>query len=131
VSPLSGAARQTGRTRLARSARGHTVFCLRPRQASDDRRKARDAGSRHPHRRDAAGRTRTIPNQGRGDGVLLVSWIAEYVVGRDEGSSDRFDVELGHIFGATSPPLQLPVATNSEADEGQARSFVDSQGMAV
>jgi hypothetical protein len=66
-----------------------------------------------------------------GDTVLLVSWIAQYVVGRDEGSSDRFDVELGHIFGTTSPPLQLPVATNSEADEGQARSFIDSQGTAV
>jgi hypothetical protein len=66
-----------------------------------------------------------------GDAVLLVSWIAQYVVGRDEGSSDRFDVELGHIFGAMSAPLQLPVATNSEADENGARSFVDSQGRAV
>jgi hypothetical protein len=113
-------------------ARGHTVFAYVLDKhlmivASNDGGKFGDAH-----------RVATLPSNANhpevragGDGVLLVSWIAEYVVGRDEGSSDRFDVELGHIFGATSPPLQLPVATNSEADEGQARSFVDSQGMAV
>ena len=48
-----------------------------------------------------------------------------------DGKPAGFDVELGHIFGATSPPFQLPVATNSEADENGTRSFVDSQGRAV
>jgi hypothetical protein len=113
-------------------ARGHTVFAsVLGKQliiiASSD-------GGKFGH----AHRVATLPSNATrpevragGDAVLLVSWVAQYVVGRDEGSSDRFDVELGHIFGAMSAPLQLPVATNSEADEDQARSFVDSQGRAV
>jgi hypothetical protein len=115
-------------------ARGHTVFAyvlgkhLMIRASSDGGK----FGDAH--------RVATLPSnaiqpavRAGGDAVLLVSWIAQYVVGHDEGSSDRFDVELGHIFGDISPPFQLPVATNSEADyEGDAtRSFVDSHGRAV
>ena len=113
-------------------ARGHTVFASVLGKhlmiiASSDGGKFGDA-----HRIATLPSNATAPEvRAGGDAVLLVSWVAQYVVGRDEGSSDRFDVELGHIFGATSPPFQLPVATNSEADEGQARSFVDSQGRAV
>jgi hypothetical protein len=113
-------------------ARGHTVFASVLGKhlmiiASSDGGKFGDA-----HRVATLPSNATKPEvRAGGDAVLLVSWIAQYVVGRDEGSSDRFDVELGHIFGATSPPLQLPVATNSEADENGTRSFVDSQGRAV
>jgi len=113
-------------------ARGHTVFASVLGKhlmiiASSDGGKFGDA-----HRVATLPSNATKPEvRAGGDAVLLVSWIAQYVVGRDEGSSDRFDIELGHIFGVVSAPRQLPVATNSEADENGTRSFVDSQGRAV
>jgi hypothetical protein len=110
-------------------ARGHTVF------ASVLRKHVLIIGSSDGGKFGRAHRIATLPSnttepevRAGGDAVLLVSWTAEHVIGRDEGISHRFDVELGRIFGAMSPPFQLPVATSGETGEA---AFVDSHGRAV
>jgi hypothetical protein len=110
-------------------ARGHTVFA----SVLDKHLLITTSGDGgkfgHTHRIATLPSNATHPAvTAGGDAVLLVSWIDEHVIGRDEGSSNRFDVELGHIFAAVSPPIQLPVATSWEAGDAQ---FVDSHGRAV